>query len=203
MAGISAQMLKNRKFAGKPDSCGCAAMWYPVGKQTMFFLSAADAYTRHAADHYHMNRNHECNGLRIVNFHPGQESGIGQHEICWQRDREYICSVTAKSSSPLTLTVSFTDRWGNNTYVSAEVLVDSGEWRTYTVLMECPAEDDDGDLRITFSGEGCVRLGAVSLLSADHFHGMRRDVIAALKEMGVKVLRWPGGNFAGEYLERL
>ncbi len=33
----------------------------------------------------------------------------------------------------------------------------------------------------------------------DHFHGMRRDVIEKMKEMGIRVLRWPGGNFAGEY----
>ncbi|MCR4585701.1 MAG: alpha-N-arabinofuranosidase, partial [Lachnospiraceae bacterium] len=30
-------------------------------------------------------------------------------------------------------------------------------------------------------------------------NGMRNDVVAALKEMGIPVLRWPGGCFADEY----
>ena len=42
-------------------------------------------------------------------------------------------------------------------------------------------------------------MGAISLLPKDHFHGMRRDVVDAMKELGLKVLRWPGGNFAGEF----
>ena len=42
-------------------------------------------------------------------------------------------------------------------------------------------------------------MGAISLLPKDHFRGMRRDVVEAMKELGIKVLRWPGGNFAGEF----
>ena len=30
-------------------------------------------------------------------------------------------------------------------------------------------------------------------------NGMRKDVVEALKEMGIPVLRWPGGCFADEY----
>lgn len=37
------------------------------------------------------------------------------------------------------------------------------------------------------------------MLPKDHFHGMRRDVVEAMKDLGIKVLRWPGGNFAGEF----
>lgn len=32
-----------------------------------------------------------------------------------------------------------------------------------------------------------------------HINGMRKDVVEALKEMGIPVLRWPGGCFADEY----
>ena len=30
-------------------------------------------------------------------------------------------------------------------------------------------------------------------------NGMRTDVVTALKDMGIPVLRWPGGCFADEY----
>ena len=64
----------------------------------------------------------------------------------------------------------------------------------------CPASTDaDGDLRITWEGGGSVCFGALSLLPKDNFRGMRKDVIEKLKELGIKVLRWPGGNFAGEF----
>ena len=33
----------------------------------------------------------------------------------------------------------------------------------------------------------------------DNVNGMRKDVVDALKEIKVPVLRWPGGNFADEY----
>ena len=31
-SGISAQMLKNRKFVGLPDRFGCALSWYRIGE---------------------------------------------------------------------------------------------------------------------------------------------------------------------------
>lgn len=37
------------------------------------------------------------------------------------------------------------------------------------------------------------------MMAADHFHNMRRDAVEKMKEIGVRLLRWPGGNFAGEY----
>ena len=35
--------------------------------------------------------------------------------------------------------------------------------------------------------------------SIPNVNGMRKDVVDALKEMGLPVLRWPGGCFADEY----
>ena len=42
-------------------------------------------------------------------------------------------------------------------------------------------------------------IGAVSLMPCENFRGMRIDVIEKLKELGIQLLRWPGGNFAGDY----
>lgn len=33
----------------------------------------------------------------------------------------------------------------------------------------------------------------------ENVNGMRKDVVKALKEMGIPSLRWPGGCFADEY----
>ena len=58
-------------------------------------------------------------------------------------------------------------------------------------------------LSITFSKRARVTFGVLSMLPFDHFHGMRRDVIECMKEIGISMLRWPGGNFAGEYAGRM
>ncbi len=54
-------------------------------------------------------------------------------------------------------------------------------------------------LEFYFYGKATVTVGAFSLMNNDNFHGMRKDVIECMKQIGIKILRWPGGNFSGEY----
>lgn len=195
--GLSAQMLRNRKFAGKPMKCSGHSMeWYPIGSKT--FFAHCDSFTRHSEHFYHMNRKLECNAQRIVNFYGG-ESGIGQHEVPVQEGKTYDFRIVARTNSALTLRVALTSRGGETAYAEGILNVSGDEWKSYELQLTSCCSDPDGDLRIAFEESGYLTIGAVSLMPADHFHGMRRDVIDKLKEMGVKMLRWPGGNFAGEY----
>ncbi len=75
----------------------------------------------------------------------------------------------------------------------------NSEWNRYESVLFPMLSDDDADLKITFNGQACIVIGCVSLMNHDNFHGMRRDVIENMKNMGISVLRWPGGNFAGDY----
>ena len=78
--GISAQMLKNRKFVGCPSAMeGVAQCWYMIGEKT--YCAFSHSYTHHYEGHYHMSRTAECNCQQVLNFYAGTESGIGQHEI--------------------------------------------------------------------------------------------------------------------------
>ena len=59
--GLSAQMVRNRKFAGKPTACeGCAIEWFSLGERGVFALD--EPYTRHG-EGYHMKRTLECLSL--------------------------------------------------------------------------------------------------------------------------------------------
>ena len=195
--GLSAQMLRNRKFAGKPMACSGHSMeWYPIGERT--FFAHCGAYTRHSVDFYHMRRKLECNAQRIVNLFGG-ESGMGQHEISILGGTEYEFRIVAKSAESIPLKIALTSRGGGKVYAQQTLNMSGDEWTSYEVRMTACDTDPDGDLRITFRNTGSLTIGAVSLMQSNHFRGMRRDVIAKLKEMGVKMLRWPGGNFAGEY----
>ena len=195
--GLSAQMLRNRKFAGKPTYLsGHAHEWYPIGEKTLFVF--AEPYTRHS-ELYHMSRANEMHSQRIVNACAGRLSGLGQHELCLKSGVEYEFRIVAKTSEALTLKIELTSRFGGQVYAGSELTVDGDEWRTYeTTLISC-ADDGDADLRLTFTERASLAVGAVSLMPAGSFHGMRPDVVEKLKQLNIKLLRWPGGNFAGEY----
>ena len=66
-SGISAQMLKNRKFAALPDHSSCGLFWEAIGKNAAFAYK--EPYTRHG-DGYKMRRIHESHSQVITNYGP-------------------------------------------------------------------------------------------------------------------------------------
>ena len=196
--GLSAQMLRNRKFAGKPSiCCSVPAEWYPIGERTLFKFDF-NGYTRHA-EGYHMKRAHECNTVNIFNPCPDQDGGFGQHEVALTGGKTYDFAIAVKTHGAIKLSVSLTSRGGKVVYANAILDADAADWERYTLKLTPDTTDDDADLRICILGSGSMFVGAVSLMPEDNFRGMRRDVIGLMKEMGITILRWPGGNFAGEY----
>ena len=193
-SGISAQMLKNRKFVGKPDRFGCASCWYRIGQRAYF--SFGDPYTRHA-EGYRMQRMLECNSQVITNYH-SELCGIGQKELYLTAERVYDFRLVAKAFTPTEVTVCLKDS-GGQILADAQVTVEPGKFAPIELSL-CPdGSDDNACLELTFTTPGTIWLGAISLMPHDNFRGMRPDVIDAMKQIGMKVLRWPGGNFAGEY----
>ncbi len=59
--------------------------------------------------------------------------------------------------------------------------------------------DTMADVSVLVKGKRYIVVGAVSVMPGDNFRGMRADVVEHLREIGTSVVRWPGGNFAGEY----
>ncbi|MBQ7153671.1 MAG: hypothetical protein IJR83_07055, partial [Clostridia bacterium] len=85
--GLSAQMLKNRKFTGIPSAnCGCAEAWFPIGQRTIFRF--ADSYTRHDGSYRKPKQDQERNAQSVVNV-TGEPSGIGQHGLIFKKEQTY------------------------------------------------------------------------------------------------------------------
>lgn len=210
--GLSAQMLRNRKFAGMPNSFrGNADEWFVIGEKTFAMVGSdqtfsgnvnidrsMERYTRHSPLGYHMRRRFECNSQLLQSF-DDNISGIGQHGIYIKAREKYEFRIVMRTFYAVKLNVSLTDHNGNVMYAETSVNADSDTWNTYTVFLTPSTTDHDADLRITFSEKARIHIGAISLMPEDNFHGMRKDVVSHLKEMNIKMLRWPGGNFAGEY----
>ena len=201
--GLSAEILRNRKFVGFSDRYGCAHEWYPIGEKA--FLSFGNAgyhqlygapYTRHA-EGYKMHRRNECNAQFITNY-KAETAGFGQKDLYVRADMDYICEIAIRATvdTPVTVRLLGGDR---SVYDCKTLTAHPQGYVEESLILRAPKEDWEARLEITFDTPATIMIGAVSLMPADHFHGMRRDVIEQIKQLGIRLLRWPGGNFAGEY----
>jgi alpha-L-arabinofuranosidase len=198
--GLSAQLVRNRKFAGKPHRTGQALEWYRIGQErNLFMLDITDTYTRHVRDDDgQVRRRNELNSQKIQNYAANETCGLGQRDIPLA-EQGYEFRIVLKASSSISVNIRFTNDGRTHEYTSHRVEAVSNEWTAYSFSFEGPVQDESARLEITFDQTAELAIGAVSLLPDNHFHGMRPDVIRDLKQMGTTMLRWPGGNFAGDY----
>lgn len=197
--GLSAQKLRNRKFSGKPSVMeGVASEWFLIGEKTYAILGAP--YAHHDREHYHMHRSLETASQQLMCCDAEKEGGFGQYGIDISEKETYVFAFVAKCEEDVDVTVSLKDRYGKKTYAEKRFAVSGGdEWKRYETEFSVTESDCDASLRLVFKKRVCLCIGSMSLMNKNNFHGMRKDVIALMKEMGIKILRWPGGNFAGEY----
>lgn len=193
-SGLSAEILRNRKFIGKPTRFGYAHEWYPIGEKTIF--SFGESYTRHG-DGYKMQRMSEMNAQFITNYFD-EKGGVGQKDLYFKKDTDYVFTVAIKALKEIKVDISIKSHSGE-VYDIKSVIAEKGDYMEKSVILHTEKEDFEGRAEITFDGVGTIMIGAVSMMQADNFRGMRRDVIEKMKQLGTKLLRWPGGNFAGEY----
>ena len=165
--GLSAQMVRNRKFAGKPTAFeGCAIEWFPLGKRAVFALD--EPYTRHG-EGYHMKRTTECNSVSVFNPRQGETVGMGQHGIAISQGQPYLFGMVVKTQNPVEFAVSLTDRAGKKVYCRTTFTGEGADWTRFEVELTPQAADPDADLRVSWEKEGHVCVGAISLLPKDHF----------------------------------
>ena len=197
--GLSAQMIRNRKFAGKPSrNEGVCAEWSGIGEKTLF-QQDGQHYTKHIGNPG-MQRSNEIRSQSVQNMIEGQVAGIFQKGLFLKKGETYEMRTVTKVSVPLILKVELTDQNGSKVYASKSLeLKPSDDWVVSEFEMTPSAVDKDGGVRYTFEKKAEVLFGALSMMPKDNFHGMRSDVVANLKAIGPRIIRWPGGNFAGEY----
>ncbi len=166
-AGLSAQMLNNRKFfAGTEEPCA----WKLAGDAV---------YSR------------EETGCRVRLAGGGSVlQDVSVRPLC--RGRAYQIRVLAAAQGDITLSAE-----GGG--ISAAWTGIGGEPQTLTATISAPGDWECFPFCLRAEGTGAVTLYAVSLMEADHFHGMRRDVLERLKELAPAELRFPGGCFAEVY----
>jgi alpha-N-arabinofuranosidase len=197
--GLSAQLIKNRKFAGKPNMRGVALMWEAYGDHALYDHSNI-SFTRHAAKS-RMLRQNELHSQVICGLTETGESGIKQSGIGIRGGVEHTFKAVVSSYHPENTPMVLRVKSKGKTIAEREFTVNTKTRTSWTriSLAFTSAENTTAEVSIGVKGRRMCVIGAVSLLPADNFRGMRADVIEHLRAIGTSIVRWPGGNFAGEY----
>ena len=197
--GLSAQLVKNRKFAGKPSRRGVAAGWEGYGSRPVFDL-LRQGFTRHAATS-RMFRQNEISSQVVESLDAEGEAGIRQGGVALRGGMGHTFRAALRALKDSSATFVVRVRQAGRTLVERRFPVTAEkepDWKRVTFGFT-PQSTGLAELSIGVEGRACGVVGVVSLLPDDNFRGMRTDVVEHLKAIGTSIIRWPGGNFAGEY----
>ena len=193
--GLYGELVKNRSFEFTPDHL---MGWDAFGKVEIKNDGPFDKNPHYArltsAGHRDM-----WTGLQNEGYF-----GIGL-----EKDADYNFSVWARvpDGKSQTLWIQFVDQTTqgeHQEFSTADLTIDSKDWKKYTCTIKSKRTIDKANLRILLvddnkhrSGTGTVDLEHISLFPADVFHGdengMRKDLAQALADLHPGVFRFPGG----------
>lgn len=185
--GLYAELVKNRSFEFPQHLLG----WQSFGKVTV-----RDDGPFEKNPHYvrlaYPGHDHKRTGL----------DNEGYFGIAVKKDAEYRFSVWARvpegGEGKIRVQVVDTKSMGEQQHlVSADIAVNSKEWKKYQVLLKAPQTQEKAKLRIFLEGRTTVDLEHVSLFPVDtwqgHENGLRKDLAQALCDLKPGIFRFPGG----------
>ncbi len=198
--GLSAQLVRNRKFAGKPDRKGVAMLWEAYGSKAFYSQTQNLSFTRHAA-RSGMWRINECAAQMIVGLDEAGEAGVCQQKIGLRGGIGHTFRVVASTMNDEDVTLVLRVTAEGKTIAEKAFPLRSKTKRDWKRLAFdfTPPTNTYGEISVGVKGRYAIAVGVVSLMPVDNFRGMRSDVIDNLRDIGASVIRWPGGNFSGEY----
>ena len=186
--GLYAELVKNRSFEFPQHFMG----WKTFGK-----VSLKDDGPFERNPHY----------VRLAYAgHPHKQTGLdneGFFGIGIKKGAEYRFSVwarVAEGETPAKIRVELADTKSMNeqqAFATADVTVDSKEWKKYQVILKPEVTNLKAILRIFLTSRQTVDLEHISLFPVDtwqgHENGLRKDLVQALADIKPGVFRFPGG----------
>ncbi|MEM0153870.1 MAG: alpha-L-arabinofuranosidase C-terminal domain-containing protein [Ignisphaera sp.] len=117
------------------------------------------------------------------------------------KTNEYIIRLWLRGEIPRIIIAL--EKRNEQPVVEYTILNISKEWKNFVFNITLPQEGfspcEQLFFTITSDSVGWFDVDHASLMRADNVHGFDPDVVRLLKEMGVTIIRWPGGNFASQY----
>jgi alpha-N-arabinofuranosidase len=197
--GMWAEMIDDRKFfnpitaevpaqpqrARRGPFGGPPRRWVPVGPAESITMDAQHAFV---GDH-----------SPAITLSATETRGIRQVGLSLLSGTSYSGRIVLAGDPGAQVAVSLV--WGAGATDRQALRVGAliSDYAEFPLAFQCPADSEDGQIEITATGSGTLRVGAVSLMPADNVQGWRREVIEVLKSLGSGVYRWPGGNFVSAH----
>ena len=194
---VWAEMLADRKFfaevSSKPPAVqtggfgrrGPQRRWVPVGPDASVTMDRKNAYVGEWSP--------------VVRLEASTSHGIDQAGLVLNGGRAYTGRVILSGSPGAKVAVSLV--WGPAPADCQTVRVPplTSTYVKVPFAFTAKADSSDGHLEIVGTGTGTFQIGAVSLMPADNVSGFKAATIKYLKELGIEMARWPGGNFVSAY----
>lgn len=185
--GLYAELVKNRSFEFPQHLMG----WEAFGK-----FEVRDDGPFNRCPHY----------VRLSDpMHKEKHTGLdnnGYFGIGIKAGATYRFSVWARSPKDAngTLRIQLIDRTSGEevqALASADITVNSKEWKKYELLLASSKTLPKASLRIFLNGKSTVDVEHISLFPMDtwknHENGLRKDLVQVLADIHPGVLRFPGG----------
>jgi alpha-N-arabinofuranosidase len=197
-----AEMIDDRKFydpitaqdaAGQPGARGGRGgrfggpprRWIPVGPAESITMDGRHAYVGAHSP--------------AIALRPSEPRGIRQAGLTLLQGQDYTGRIVLAGDAGTQVSVSLV--WGSGATDRQTVAISklTPAYAMFPLTFKCPVAAADGQIEITATGPGILRIGAVSLMPAGNIQGWRPEVIAVLKSLRSGVYRWPGGNFVSAH----
>jgi alpha-N-arabinofuranosidase len=194
--GLWAEMLDDRKFfapvvaveslpARPGPGRAPARRWTAIGPMVDIVMDSTRAFTGSRSP-------------RIA-LDAAEPRGIRQAGLALVAGKSYVGRVVLAADGDARVTVTLAWGAGAADRQTDTIAVLSPHDVTYPVSFTAGADAEDARLEIAATGDGSLRIGAVSLMPADNVGGFRREVVTALRSLRSGVYRFPGGNFVSAH----
>jgi len=199
--GLWAELLHDRKFEqGDDDGDGVSNGWVPeerIQDRYWEIQYGAGVNARYFIDHQDY---YGGGASQAIELHgPGSHhASVYQIGLQLAKDRRYVFYVFLKRRGTGKAYIEL-DKLHGPVYGHRQIDEMSDRWQKYTAEFTAPEDTDKARIRIAVEGEGTFWIDSASLMPADNWHGMRRDVIDAMRPMHIPLMRYPGGCFADYY----
>jgi alpha-L-arabinofuranosidase len=194
---VWAEILSDRKFFNEINSKPAAAPSGGFGRR-----GAQRRWTPVGADEFvTMDRKNPYVGewTPAIRLEAAAPHGISQSGILLRAGCSYTGRVFLSGSSGAKVEVSLV--WGPNPGDRQTIAVPAlaAAYAKVPLRFIAKADTAEGRLEITGTGSGVFHIGVASLMPADNVSGFKAASVRLLKEQGISIARWPGGNFVSAY----
>ncbi len=122
--------------------------------------------------------------------------GLNQWGMCYRKGKEYEGYLWARAEKPVDIFLVLADKENKKNYAEKKITISSKEWNRYDFNIIPDTEDVDADFNIVMKEKGAVTYGHVFLQPGvwGRYKNLpcRKDVVDALVNQGITVLRYGG-----------